>query len=161
VNGVSEVDADDLNDIQDNIIGAKRPPRPRHHPVLLGRQIVGASGVLANGSFTSGGTTDVFTVPLVMNGGERITSIQCVVNPAASGAITATLIRIDDAAESNLARGDATSSGAALQTLTITPTGGFELVPSDGTKYTYAIQYTFTTTTGHQVRGVYVISDVL
>jgi hypothetical protein len=142
------------------VITGGRGSRRRHFPVGIGRQLVGAGGTQATGSFTNGATSDTFEIPLVLEQGDRVTKIECVVDPAATGVITMDFIRVDDGTQTNINRGQAVSSGGAIQTLTLTPTSGSETVPAPGVNnFQYVMRFSFTLATGHQVRGVYVTTD--
>jgi len=115
----SQVRSADLNAIQDQIVALTQPHR-RHIPPCSGANSIG-SGIFGNaGAWQSAAGTDLLTVPLMVNEGERITRVDVRLNPNGATAMTCTLRRHnEDGSTTNVTSQNSDTSGN-LQTVSIT-----------------------------------------
>lgn len=155
------VRAADLNDLQDSVIAihsGRRGARWRPLSLYSGRVVTGGPGVFnADGSYTTSVATEALRVTVPLEEGERIIGLRARVDPAASGTVALSLIRVTDGAQAAVG-GSGVSSGAAIQTIVASAVSD---VAADNAGVLYLANFAFTTAAGHIVLAAHFQVDHL
>lgn len=133
----SPVVAADMNDLQDQVIGAYAGKRGNRRVIVPAIAGMGTTGItITNGGCFMADPAGVLQVPLPVEYGALVTRMEVRVDPAASGTMSALFLKRTAAGVLTQLGSTQVSSGAAAQTLAVTTS---ELVNVDSMFYAEVI----------------------
>lgn len=158
----SQIQSTDLNDLQTHCVRHELGKRSafRRKLNLFSGVATGSGAFTTTGGFLNAAAGDALRVVMDLDVGERILNVRARVDPAASGVVSYNVFRVTDGSASSILPGGTavSSSGAAVQTLTATPTTP-ELV-ADNAAILYIVIFTYTVGGGHDIFAADVELDV-
>ena len=148
----SQLKSSDMNDLQDKLIDEHFDGDGKVS-AMAGVQTTGAGGTFdAEGSWTAGALSDVFSIPLTVRPGVRLVAVRArITDDAASGTVTMDVRKSTDGSSASLGT-DVSAGDGAAQDLAVTG-----LTEDIGAVGTPGVQYLarFTFSAGGSVRIIH------